>query len=80
MGALVSSMGSESEFNVMLLGLKGAGKTHLMYNVKLDDAWKSEYDLGPDKEAQGNPKNSQRKDDMDISKKYVALLPTSGFN
>jgi stage III sporulation protein SpoIIIAA len=34
----------ESKFNVLLLGLPGAGKTHLLYNSQIgDENWQSKF-------------------------------------
>ena len=36
-----------SAADVLLLGLKGAGKTHLLMNAKLDEEWQLQYNKGP---------------------------------
>ena len=52
MGNLIQS--SESDINVLLMGLSGAGKTHLMVNSYLEDSWQSNYRNGPKSEGKNN--------------------------
>ena len=71
-----------SSINVMLIGLKAAGKTHFLYNGILEESWQDHYREGPEN-TEGTkkvPSNLKRQIDLKFDKKFVALEQTEGFN
>ena len=69
-----------SQADVLLLGLKGAGKTHLLMNSKLEEDWLQQYNKGPNTN-DDEPQNKLRADKNNVNhQRYVSLLPTQGFN
>ena len=64
------------------MGLSGAGKTHFMVNSYLEDSWQSNYRNGPktDNNSDGPFENQVRIENLGYNPKFVALLPTYGFN
>jgi GTPase SAR1 family protein len=50
MGNILNS--KESNINVLLLGLGGSGKTHLLYNALLEEGWQDKVKKGNSSYAQ----------------------------
>ena len=56
----------EVSYNCVIIGLKGAGKTHLLYNAILEEGWQDSLkSIDPSKK---------------ISAKHIALNQTVGYN
>lgn len=69
MGNLMAQ--KECKYNILLLGLQGAGKTHLLYNSQIsEEGWIPQY----------NKQHAARVQKLNVSSKYSSLLPTRGFN
>ena len=64
-----------ADADVLLLGLKGAGKTHMLMNSKLDEDWFVHYNKGPNPN-DDEPENKIRQEETNTAPRYVALLPT----
>ena len=77
MGNLIKAKSADAD--VLLLGLKGAGKTHMLINSYVEEDWQGHYLKGPG-ETDDNPENKRRHEETGTGAKYVALLPTQGFN
>jgi septin family protein len=65
-------MNQGCDYNVLLLGLQGAGKTHLLYNSIFDENFFEAY--------RDNNENVKRADKAGISSKSIALMKTVGYN
>jgi len=64
--------GKDVDINVFILGLKGAGKTHLLYKAILDDNLINDIKKNTATE-EFIKKNS-------LNERFVPFLPTIGFN
>ena len=82
MGKIFSTQ--KSVYDVILLGLPGAGKTHLLCNTYLDDGWYAQYKKGPQEKVEGDEDalygNTIRAENLGLLPRYIALAPTLGFN
>ena len=65
----------EVKVNVYILGLTGAGKTHLLYNSLLEDNWKTDY-----KTSDTSGLNKLRGEKHGYDSKWIALEKTLGHN
>tara|TARA_B110000285_G_C14846797_1_gene478006 strand:+ start:11 stop:187 length:177 start_codon:yes stop_codon:yes gene_type:complete len=43
----------KSNYDVIMLGLPGSGKTHLLCNTYCDDGWYAVYRKGPEEKQEG---------------------------
>ena len=73
MGNILNS--KESNINVLLLGLGGSGKTHLLYNALLEEGWQDKVKKGNSSYAQKD-KNPRTQ----VNQKYILLDQTIGYN
>jgi hypothetical protein len=64
MGNLLSLKTSST--NVLILGLKSAGKTHFLYNGLLEEGWQDAYRMGPEKD---DAPDSQKKKEFGNQKR-----------
>lgn len=61
---------SKASNDVLLVGLKGAGKTYMLYNAINDEGWQAFYAR----------ENAKRQHQFNLQSKYIAIEPTNGFN
>ena len=61
-----------SKKDVLLTGLRGAGKTLLLYNALLEEGWTETY--------RSYDENKKRNIQDGFQDKYISIKPTVGFN
>ena len=64
--------GKAARNDVILIGLKGAGKTYLLYNAINEEGWQGIY--------LKEEENLKRQQEKNYVSKFISLEPTEGFN